>query len=395
MWILEKLFGSSSLKGDSVNRSDKDSPLRNNDICSNSEELSQLPDTGQPGGKTQASYEALQNIRASSGRIVDLLSSDEAPPFLYAGCEEKVIMVGEETWGCAENWFVIGDIHGDFYALYNCIEYIKDTCPDFSILFLGDLVDRGPHSLECLWYLLDTAVQFPGRVLWLAGNHDLGIHLDETQGRFISSVIPAEFVDQLNESSDGWFPARHWLGQRFIQLVSTLPRAVLFPDGLLATHGGFPHVDLHEECRNEPDVVDKIRWLNSKACLQDFTWSRICPYKKRFPNRTHLGLSYGFEDFDAFCNLVSDFFPARRLVTGHEHPREGFDEHKTWLGKALTLTGFAFKDGCEDIDAYEQYQDYLVVGRCRQDEIPYVERIPINRMDLVAFHSQAFPVNDT
>ena len=310
------------------------------------------------------------------------------PPLLHYGSVEKVVRISVDEWGTPENWFILGDIHGDFYALRNAIKSIVETYPGFRLIFLGDLVDRGPHPMECLWLLLATAKAFPDRILWLAGNHDVGIQ-ERADKSFSASVLPSEFVDHLNEI-DCWTPFRREFGREYIELVKDLPRAVLFPDGLLVTHGGFPLVDRQGDLAKLTTSQEKQAWLNSPEVLQDFTWTRITRYPKRIPNRESTGCSYGFKDFEAFCDATKDFFPVSRLVTGHDHPVGGADLHPEWKAHpALTLKGYGFADDYEHPEAFNsRYQDHLVVGRCRRDDLPEVIRVPVDREDLSSFFQQ-------
>lgn len=64
----------------------------------------------------------------------------------------------------------IGDIHGCHSALVQLIELIQPTGDD-RVVFLGDYVDRGPHSREVLDYLLDFRQHHPSAI-FLRGNHD-------------------------------------------------------------------------------------------------------------------------------------------------------------------------------------------------------------------------------
>ena len=54
-------------------------------------------------------------------------------------------------------WFFIGDIHGDILALHTLLSHVRKNA-DFHLCFLGDLVDRGPFSVECLALLLEFAM---------------------------------------------------------------------------------------------------------------------------------------------------------------------------------------------------------------------------------------------
>ena len=53
----------------------------------------------------------------------------------------------------SEDIYVIGDIHGNFDTLLKLVELIKETNPKL-VIFLGDIVDRGPKQLECLLFVL-------------------------------------------------------------------------------------------------------------------------------------------------------------------------------------------------------------------------------------------------
>lgn len=311
----------------------------------------------------------------------------QTPQLMFYGSKQKVVRISAEDWRTPENWFLLGDIHGDFYALSNAVRWIRETCPDFRLVFLGDLVDRGRHPMECLWFLVNLAKEFPQRILWLAGNHDDSVSKDGD--RFRSSVFPSEFLEHLN-TVDSWTPFRRGFGLEYIDLVAGLPRAALSPDGLLMTHGGFPHTDLQKNLMECTSDEERQSWLNSPQAVKDFTWTRITRYRAKIPNRVSTGCSYGFADFDSFCKLSKDFFPAERLVTGHDHPDGGFDKHPEWVErKALTLTGFGFQGDSDDPRSFnERYQEYLVVGRCRANDIPEVVTIPVDREDLAQYFSE-------
>ncbi len=66
---------------------------------------------------------------------------------------------------------VVGDIHGQYSDLLRILRIIGSP-PDTNYLFLGDYVDRGRQSLECIVLLLALKVQYPKTVLLLRGNHE-------------------------------------------------------------------------------------------------------------------------------------------------------------------------------------------------------------------------------
>ena len=64
----------------------------------------------------------------------------------------------------------IGDIHGHLEALLALEDLVPFRAED-RLIFLGDYVDRGPHSKGVLDWLIERQSQ--GNVITLLGNHDL------------------------------------------------------------------------------------------------------------------------------------------------------------------------------------------------------------------------------
>jgi serine/threonine protein phosphatase 1 len=68
--------------------------------------------------------------------------------------------------------FAIGDIHGDIHALRRLFDRLPGTTADDTIVFLGDYIDRGPHSAEVVAFVRRVAKQGPAKVVALRGNHE-------------------------------------------------------------------------------------------------------------------------------------------------------------------------------------------------------------------------------
>ena len=61
--------------------------------------------------------------------------------------------------------YVISDIHGQFDAFQKLLQKIEFGYDD-EMYILGDVIDRGPRSLECVKWIMEQ-----DNILTLLGNH--------------------------------------------------------------------------------------------------------------------------------------------------------------------------------------------------------------------------------
>ena len=66
----------------------------------------------------------------------------------------------------------VGDIHGMYGKLIALMKKVQFDSEQDLLIFLGDYIDRGPQSLECLDYVMALQEQYPERVIPLMGNHE-------------------------------------------------------------------------------------------------------------------------------------------------------------------------------------------------------------------------------
>ena len=124
------------------------------------------------------------------------------------------------------NAIFVGDTHGDLDASTKVTE--KYLRKGNVVVFLGDYVDRGAHSLENLLYLFSLKVQHPLRLILLMGNHE---------GFLIKEFYPANF----------WLEGSLERREMFNRTLIHLPFAVYSTNGILGLHGALPDVGRLED----------------------------------------------------------------------------------------------------------------------------------------------------
>jgi predicted phosphodiesterase len=95
--------------------------------------------------------------------------------------------------------YVIGDIHGNFKMLKKAVEKM-DLNPDDHLVIIGDVINRGPNSLESLDYVVELA-ENNKNVHVLMGNHELFTMkgLFEEQERFYSFYKDGKYTTIAHE----------------------------------------------------------------------------------------------------------------------------------------------------------------------------------------------------
>ena len=221
-----------------------------------------------------------------------------------------VVVPGEELNLDEAPVFVAGDIHGDVKSLQWVLETTLLATPKSKVVFLGDLFDRGDESdtLAALRLFVWAIHAFPGRILWLRGNHDNLVYNEEAQ-MFSSLASPHEFTDFLNAHSEVKDEGRF-----LCNLISQLPVAAMIGD-VWISHGGVLQ-----------DDDQGVRTFGSFETLtedmvNDFMWSRMVDTPSKLANRMHKGAEVGFEQAIRFAEALKSCagIDVRHIVCGHQH----------------------------------------------------------------------------
>jgi hypothetical protein len=226
---------------------------------------------------------------------------------------------------------IVGDVHGEIRALNALLDQLgyrdDGSHPDNRrMVFVGDLVDRGPDSpavLDLVMGLVET-----GHAQCVLGNHDLNLLLDEKR-----------------KDNDWWFnpaainpeeqrPVRAEDKERYRNFLASLPLVLERAGGptpirvvhaawdgpsmeeLLENAGGLSTIkDLHDQYKTEVEAL----WTGTPdAAKWDEEHER---YAKINPGLSDTGLNPGF--LDAHAKKDSEFQmknPVKLITSGFEVP---------------------------------------------------------------------------
>lgn len=169
--------------------------------------------------------------------------------------------------------YVLGDLHGSYKDLDYFAHIFWDLGVDFTpskFVFLGDYVDRGPHSVEVIAYLLSLKLVYPHQVFLLRGNHEFadqnGLPYEfsfraQCHKAFENGALPSSFSSPLN-SPQVPNQAGEDLWLQFNATFSVMPLAAIIDEKIFCVHGGIPRLSERRE-----DLL---------ACLSDLRRPLTC-----------------------------------------------------------------------------------------------------------------------
>lgn len=147
---------------------------------------------------------------------------------------------------------VCGDIHGQFFDLLRLLDAAGDP-KTTQYLFLGDYVDRGCFSSECVFLLLANKIRFPKTFWMLRGNHEC---------RHLTSYF--NFKDECIYKYD------EEIYHAIMNTFDCLPIAATINGKFMACHGG-----LSPDISDLDDIstIDRFQEIPKEGPFCDLVWA--------------------------------------------------------------------------------------------------------------------------
>jgi diadenosine tetraphosphatase ApaH/serine/threonine PP2A family protein phosphatase len=205
---------------------------------------------------------------------------------------------------------IVGDIHGNLPDLLQILRKFPHSPVPESLVFLGDYVDRGSHSVNVMILLLAIFCKYPSYVFLLRGNHEFS-HINRLYGFY------DEIVNMYGDPC---------LWGEFQTIFTRLPLVAILDSKIFCVHGGLSPklTSLDQITSLQLPIVS----YESDSMIADLVWSdpndRILGYGE---NSRGSGVSFGPNAVKAFLRSVG----LNLLVRAHQCVEDGYqtfaDDH--------------------------------------------------------------------
>ena len=263
-----------------------------------------------------------------------------------------------------ENLAIVGDLHGDLESLERLLEEIDSkeflSNPHNKIIFLGDYVDRGSHSIEVLQMLCDLKIRYQESVILMRGNHEA-----PSEFPFSSHDFPVRLGERFGEE---WRSAY----DKVLDLFKSLALVTVIGKNLFLVHGG-PATGFDNQY--ERTVSNAAECCIGSTTLEELLWNDPRPLKNGVgyeKSRRLFGKHFGLK-ISKNCLEVTN---TRVIVRSHEPCQQFRIDHEN---RVMTI----FSCG-ESYPKFEPSHIFIRGNQLEQirnavDLVPFVRKIKRGR----------------
>lgn len=254
--------------------------------------------------------------------------------------------------------FVIGDIHGQAKTLEKALQLIHDaprTGKPTRLIFIGDIMDRGPENLRSVDLVMNAAALAQvDQVTFLPGNHELMLVMASVpgpnQGEIMTwwghnggfkvmrelfpdmgTVTTGEISKKLNETFSD-----------FIDLINAAPNALKIDDLLFVHAGIVPDCDIDASI-SQPRYDQNIEhwaWVREPFLTHKGGWD---PERKITVIHGHTPQNLGQKIDPAYIGAFFDTVESSNRIC--------LDAGATQMGQLLVLT---ISEACYTLDLVQE-----------------------------------------
>lgn len=293
------------------------------------------------------------------------------------------------------NALIFGDLHGNFNDLYYIYKnFIINTKYDnYTFIFLGDYVDRGPKPVEIVCFLFALKVAYPKRIILLRGNHEV-LKVNHKYGFqaicshiFLDTYITKPTLAELNYKS-------------FNRAFCYLPVGALIkaPAGrqIFCCHGGVPNQKLKEGGRDGGWTVDQLNKLIEKPAslapskkapaqvlaLNEILWNDPIPARLRKKSKYKKRNFYRNKKRGGHCSFFTEaglkaFLKANNcqmVVRGHQYRHcKGTGFKAEFDGRLMTVFSSSNYCGSGKCFIFAKSKNYYISYISERNTTGYVE----------------------
>ena len=233
---------------------------------------------------------------------------------------------------------LVGDIHGSIFDLLRIFQ-IFGAPPTRCYLFLGDYVDRGAYSVECMTLLMAYMLKYPSNVHLIRGNHEFR-HINQVYGFYY------EVLEQFSDAA---------MWDQFNDMFAWLPLAAIINNQVFCVHGGLSPL------LTSLDVIDKVvmpvQNYENYQLIADLVWSDPREDSSGYTmNQRGSGTFFGPDALQSFLAETG----LKCIIRAHQCVPDGF----ALFHGAMGMTLFSCSNYCHIIDNKCGLMTLKVGGDC-------------------------------